>query len=99
MRRQKLKIGPYEWTFINNSLKLSKSCLGECDYSKLTISIAKTMPPEVRKATILHELFHAFVDSSGLKIEDEESVVDTLANQLLFFIQNNPKFFKKNILS
>ena len=96
--RQKIKIGPYNWTFIDNSSKTGRDNLGLCEYSKLLILISNKIPPDVKKVTILHELLHAFFDSSGLQPKDEENIVDTLANQLLLFIQNNPEFFKKYIL-
>jgi Zn-dependent peptidase ImmA (M78 family) len=93
---KKLRIGPYDWKY-KEKAKLSEGVLGECDYSKLTISIAKNLPAEIKKVTILHELFHAFIDSSGVIVDEEEQIVDTLANSLLLFIQENPDFFIQEI--
>jgi Zn-dependent peptidase ImmA (M78 family) len=95
--RQELKIGAYDWKF-REVKRMPKDTLGECDYKSLTIRIAKNIPSDIKRVTIIHELFHAFISSSGLDLADEELVVDSLANQLALFIRVNPDFFQDEIL-
>lgn len=104
----KITIGAYEWNYKDNVKEMphvegdvkdnSECTLGLCDYGKLEIYIKKGMPPDLKKVTIVHELFHAFFASSGFDPKEEERVVDILSNQLVQFIKTNPKFFKDKIL-
>lgn len=106
--KAKLTIGAYEWNYFDEVKEMpainagakdnEEGTLGICDYSKLEIFIKKGMPPDLKKVTIVHELFHAFFASAGFDPKEEERTVDILANQLVLFIKNNPKFFKDKVL-
>jgi len=95
-----LNIGAYEWE-LNDSVteKEMDDDLGQCDYELLSIHIKENMKNQVRKATVLHELGHAFFASAGYDPKEEERVVDIYASQMLSFLQNNKEFFKKYFLN
>ena len=93
----KLKIGPYEWKYIDNCDL--KDTFGTCDYKDLEIKISKDQTGLVKKCTIIHELLHAAFCSAGYSPREEEKIVDVLANQLISFVKNNPDFIKKIIES
>lgn len=96
---KEIKIGPYTWS-INDEEDLSgKNVLGNCCFDNLEIKISNTIIKEdVKKAVILHELCHSLFYSGGFtfsSLKQEEAMCDFLANQLLLFLQQNPKFFKE----
>jgi len=94
-----LTIGAFEWELDDAVAEVVMDRdLGLCDYEKLVITIKEDMKDQVRKATVLHELGHAFFSSAGFDPKEEERVVDVIANQLLQFIQNNKEFFKNYFL-
>jgi len=102
--KNKIRIGAYEWSYDDTVEKVpskdpDENDLGICDYNNLEIFIKMGIPDTVKKVTIMHELFHAFFASAGYQLkDDEENIVDILANQFVLFIKNNRKFFKENIL-
>ncbi len=50
--------------------------LGLTEYSKCRISIRNGISRSVMRATVIHELIHAFQFSFGNKVEDEEQMCD-----------------------
>lgn len=50
--------------------------LGLCEYGKLIINIRKGMTDSVTRATVIHELVHAFSFSYGNSIGGEEQMCD-----------------------
>ena len=99
--KQKIKIGAYEWTIIEKSTRMGNK-LGTSEYEKLKITLKKDLLPSIRKVTLIHELLHAFISASGkfsMNAEEEDKIVDSFANQLVQFIQDNPEFFKNHILN
>lgn len=79
----KIKINHDTWTikradddaaFMND---IDGSCfLGLTDYEHLKIYIRRGMPRTVTRATLLHELAHAFMLSHACHVEDVEAVCD-----------------------
>lgn len=106
--KTKLTIGAYEWNYSDEEKKIpsiyndakgnDEGNLGICDYGELAIFIKKGIPPDLKKVTIVHELFHAFFASAGFDPKEEERIVDILANQFVLFLKHNPTFFKNVIL-
>jgi len=94
-----LTIGAFEWELDDGveETDMDKN-LGLCDYENLAITIKKDMKEGVRKATVLHELGHAFFASAGYDPKEEERVVDVMAAQLLSFLRDNKEFFKSYFL-
>lgn len=94
-----LTIGAFQWE-LDDSVEESamENSLGLCDYENLAITIKKDLKDPVKKATVLHELGHAFFASAGFDPKEEERVVDIYAHQLLAFLQKNKEFVKKYFL-
>jgi hypothetical protein len=94
-----LTIGAFKWVLDDGvSNEVMENNLGLCDYENLTIEIKGGLVEGVRKATVLHELGHAFFASAGFDPKEEERVVDIMAAQMLSFLQQNKEFFKNYFL-
>lgn len=50
--------------------------LGLCEYTNLTINIRTGLAESVARATVIHELVHAFLFSYGNVVESEEQMCD-----------------------
>jgi len=97
--KHNLTIGAFEWELDDGvGDKEMEGNLGLCDYEMLTITIKDGLKQQVRQATVLHELGHAFFASAGFDPKEEERVVDVIANQMLNFLQKNKSFFKEYFL-
>jgi len=97
--KHNLSIGAFTWELDDDvEEKAMEGNLGLCDYEKLRISIKGGLNPQINKATVLHELGHAFFSSAGFDPKEEQRVVDIIANQMLSFLQSNKVFFKKYFL-
>jgi len=94
-----LTIGAFKWELDDEvgEVAMDKD-LGLCDYENLAITIKEGLKEEVRKATVLHELGHAFFASAGFDPKEEERVVDIMAAQMLSFLRDNKEFFKSYFL-
>ena len=76
----KIKIHNFNWdvVFTDDLPESDTVYLGLTEYVVQKISIRKTMSPELQRATIIHELCHAFLFCYGLgrKSFSEEIVCD-----------------------
>src|SRR5690348_12942602 len=70
-----------------------KKVNGYCDYSKRLIAVyANPYNPELLRATLWHEFFHAAFRELGRSgLADDESLVDGLANALMRVRLAHPK--------
>ena len=97
--KHNLNIGPFEWELDDQvEVKGMDGNLGLCDYENLKITIKEGLTKDIRKATVLHELGHAFFASAGFDPKEEERIVDIMASQMLSFIKTNHDFFKEYFL-
>jgi len=97
--KHNLSIGPFEWELDDQvEIKDMDGNLGLCDYENLKITIKAGLRSDVMKATVLHELGHAFFASAGFDPKEEERIVDIMASQMLNFIKTNKTFFKEYFL-
>ena len=75
-----IKIHNYKWKvkFVPDCALDGTVCLGLTEYLKQTIKIRKGMSKEMTKATVIHELVHAFLFCYGLTAEayDEEKMCE-----------------------
>ena len=94
--KHNLKIGPFDWELDDQvNVKNMDGNLGLCDYENLKITIKEGLCSDIMRATVLHELGHAFFASAGFDPKEEERIVDIMASQMLNFIKTNKKFFKE----
>jgi hypothetical protein len=64
---------------------------GECDDLRNTIDVSVLCEPASRRVELFfHELLHAFLSQAG--VDQEEMLVTMLAERLVAFLVDNPKF-------
>lgn len=89
----KLRINGLNWNVQNvqrNDEKLKSkdgdSCFGVTYYQELSVYLDKSMPKELYRQTVVHELIHAFTFSFGVHLfaneRTEESVCDFMGAHL-----------------
>lgn len=73
---------------LNNGFNLA---YGHIDYENSIISLSSTIGTEHQKRciTLWHEILHGIRNHSGLKIENEEDVVDMFAKGIYQVLQDN----------
>ena len=92
----KIKIGYADYKIEKRSSQFCEreDMFGDCDtkLSRIRYNIAQSRKELAN--TILHEILHALFHTEGITVpaRTEEFVVRNLANGLLGFIQDNPKF-------
>lgn len=87
-----LHIGPYVYRVNTPELidPADTSRIGLCDPLRHVIHLAKSIPRDLQRANLLHELLHATSDAFGLGLDDEDDMVDRIAVALLMLFDQNP---------
>lgn len=79
--------------YLNNGTNLA---YGHIDYENSVISLSETIGTEHQKRcrVLWHEILHGIVENNGMKIEDEEAIVDMFARGVYQVLQDNgARFF------
>lgn len=64
--------------------------LGEIVYTELKIKIDKTIPEELKKETLFHEMLHGVLDKLGYTdINEDEQKVQSIASTLYLVLKEN----------
>ena len=89
----KIKIGGFIYTvyFTDN---ISHDHLAECDYRNTSIFIRSSINRQRQEQAFLHEIIHAVMSNSGYVHEQDEKIVDGIANGLYALIVDNPTLFE-----
>ena len=84
----KIKIGGHLFTINIVDMK-GRDLMGECDYSKNTISIDKDLVQSQKEATLFHEMLHA-MNATWDSNEDGHRFLESISQQLYqVFVDNN----------
>lgn len=85
-----VKVGPHTYTVGT----APAPDLGHCDADNLKINVSPQQAPTQERATLLHELFHAIANRTGLDKswgDAEEFYVTLLADEVFALLRANPK--------
>lgn len=74
-------------------IKDNEDCMGKYHPKESFIEILDDLPEDITQQVLLHEIIHACENNSGID-ELNESQVDMLATELLYFIKHNKKMIK-----
>ena len=93
-----IRIGGIEYAIdkVPNLRDGNKLLYGQIDYDSSQIHMSDTdcKSHDMYCITLLHEILHGIQDHSGVKIENEEAVVDMLAKGIYQVLQDNaPRLF------
>lgn len=75
----------------NEDLCSASEAYGLFVFQSQTIFLDPNNGSGVQRVTLLHELMHAGLEQLGIHEGHSEELIDGLANQLLFVLQNNPR--------
>ena len=72
-------------------INTNEVCYGCIDYDNFEIQISEDASAEHQHCciTLLHEILHALRENNGMKIENEEAVVDMFAKGIYQVLQDN----------
>jgi hypothetical protein len=88
-----IRIGGIEYTvtYEPNVRLGNELCYGTISYDdcKITLSETDGTGHQRRCVTLLHEILHGIRNHAGLRIEDEEEIVDMFARGLYQVLQDN----------
>ena len=95
----KVKIGAVTYEVIlaeKPILKGNNKAMGCIDFDNSTIEVdISTQSPQMAQQTFLHELVHGMIQDRQINLkDDEEAVVNQLANAIHQVIVDNPDIFK-----
>ena len=94
---EKIRIGSVDYTVEmtdNNVVVDNQACYGSISYTDHVIKIDKKLGDRQRvELTMLHEMFHGVLHERGIKIDDEESIVESLAKGLHQIVRDNQEMF------
>lgn len=77
----RIDVGGQEWTIESfDPASRNETAMGRCDSKLGTISLSSDMPPEIRRATLIHEWLHGVLDVYG--VEQTEGLVSVIASEL-----------------
>lgn len=79
--------------FLNNGTNLA---YGHIDYENSIISLSETIGTEHQKRCkiLWHEILHGIVENNGMRIKNEEAIVDMFAKGVYQVLQDNgARFF------
>lgn len=71
--------------------RTGKDLYGFYDEQTLTIHVHPETAPSLQRETLLHELLHAVIAVSGVKVKNEERVIRALSPVLLDTLRRNPE--------
>ena len=96
---KKIRIGSFDYNvdYTNETLILNaQQCYGLINYENTEIKIAKNIQnKQKQEQTFLHELFHGIVKEYKIDFtEDEENIVDKLANGIYQILKDNKELFE-----
>lgn len=87
-------ISPHAWLIdmSNTDALIENELLGETDAIGHRISIRGDLPDQAYNDTLIHEILHAIIATSGLnaRLDDEEDVVSTITPYLLGIMHTLP---------
>lgn len=95
MLPEKVKIGCYTYTVAETDepIIIGNRCdyAGKANYHNLTIDIKKDMAENAKEQTFWHEVVHCIANYMNLEFDEdnEEKIVDSLANGLLSVMRDN----------
>ena len=81
---------PYTVIKDDTGLIEARGHCGEICYDDLTIRYKPDMPPEITAYVVIHECTHGILfESFAGNLEERETLVEALAWQILYFLQDN----------
>lgn len=86
----------YKVVLVQNLMNGATAAYGHIDYENSVIELSDTFGTEHQKRcqVLLHEILHGIREANGMKIENEESVVDMFAKGIYQVLQDNgTRFF------
>jgi Zn-dependent peptidase ImmA (M78 family) len=91
---EKIKIGcyTYEIEITDKPLIIGDKCshIGLIDYHEQKISIDQKLGQQAREQTLWHEIIHGICHDRKIEFgEDEEKIIDSLANGMLALMKDN----------
>ena len=94
-RPKAVRIGAFTWAIKDWEARAADNsrAWGMCDKATHTILISGGLKPQREAEVLLHEVFHAIYDVSGMGLMDnmpEEPVVNMLGFHMLQVIRDNP---------
>ena len=94
-----LKIGykDYKLKFLTTITRDKTVCDGLCLNDESEIHIESTIHEMNARQALWHEIFHAFENTNGIQITEQE--IGALARGMTLFILNNPEFMKRMMSS
>ena len=94
---EKVKIGGLHYSVaLVDEIDHNREIDGAHTESEQLIRIRKDCAPDYAKKVFLHETLHAIECSMNMELQrdEEEKIVESFANGLLMFIEDNPEIFK-----
>lgn len=89
----RVQIGPHAYAITLDD-ELAGDDFGRTDVKRLRIHVGTGQAPSQERDTVLHEVLHAALSTSGasndLEYDDEERLVSTLTATLLGVLRINP---------
>ena len=93
----KVKVGPLTFDITDDTMshvlaeheEKTAGLYGRCDYKKQAIVLDPGMAPGQYRATLLHEVLHAVIHTSGAKFDDDEQIISALEFPLLAVLRDN----------
>lgn len=90
---KKIKVGGIHYKVkLVNQISTGTDYCGLCNESNTTIEILKNYKRHVQEEILLHELLHAIF--SHCDLEQDEHLIEVLAQALHMVIKDNPEMFK-----
>jgi hypothetical protein len=88
----RVKVGVHEFRILRPAApkRNAEELLGWCDTEKLTIEVKRGMEKSKAQETLLHELCHTTTENADVSYEQEEKLVNAIAEGLLRIFKDNP---------
>lgn len=84
-----VKIGPNTYNIVVRDLS-GEGAVGRCNRDRDRIEIDSQLGSSAKVVTFWHEIIHAMLFSGGICENHDEIIVESLANQIVLFLQQNP---------
>lgn len=93
-RPEKIRIGYRDFTIRFVDKVDAEGSLGDCEKNTGKIRVMKGMDGAEKANVVLHEITHAIIHAQGLDLSEktEEKVVLAIANGMISFMRDNPRF-------